>query len=439
MKFLTELSIEGYTDTTSLYRVLGGVRLARQLDDWLKAYLAYTAPLEAPDKFHFWAGVSAVAGALRRRVWIDMGLFQWTPNFYIIFVAPPGIVSKSTTLSVSMKFLREVKDVHFGPDAVTWQALTQALAAAKIEYPINGLMYPMSCITIASSEFGTFLNPHDSAMMSVLTDLWDGKTGAWEKHTKTSGSDKVINPWINMAACTTPGWLEGNFPEHLIGEGFTSRCIFVYAEEKRRLVAYPQKELPDDFKELERGLKHDIQQIGKLGGSFGLTDEAFAFGQQWYEDHYGSIKKEFRTKQLAGYLARKQTMIHKLAMILTASFSDELIIHRQELEKASNIITSLEKDMPKVFSGISAAGDARATLLVLDILRAHGQMAKRELYRQVSSQLGFQEFANAMEGAIFTGWVKLINTTYHYVPDKEPDPGTESPARAAADSSGTGS
>jgi len=65
----------------------------RLLENWLKSYMHYSSFSEAPDKMHFWVGVSTIAGALRRRVWIDQGYFQWTPNFYIVFVSPPGIVS----------------------------------------------------------------------------------------------------------------------------------------------------------------------------------------------------------------------------------------------------------------------------------------------------------------------------------------------------------
>jgi hypothetical protein len=78
-------------------------------------------------------------------------------------------------------------------------------------------------------------------MVDLLVSLWDGKQGAFEKKTKGSGSDSVENPWINLIACTTPAWIAGNFPEYMIGGGFTSRCIFVYAEKKAKLVAYPSK------------------------------------------------------------------------------------------------------------------------------------------------------------------------------------------------------
>ena len=71
--------------------------MPRHFPDWLSAYVEYTSFSEAPRRMHFWAGVSAIAGALRRRVWFDQFYFQWHPNLYIVFVAPPGIVSKSTT------------------------------------------------------------------------------------------------------------------------------------------------------------------------------------------------------------------------------------------------------------------------------------------------------------------------------------------------------
>ena len=186
--------------------------MSRLLDDWLDTYLKYSSFSEAPDRFHFWVGAWTLAGALRRRVWLEQGYFQWTPNMYLILVAPPGVVSKSTTLSIGANLLRQIQGVKFGPDAITWQALTMALAEANesVQMP-DGAWYPMSCLTIASSEFGTFFNPNDREMVDVLVSLWDGQIGTWEKRTKTQGADTIVNPWINIAACTTPGWIAGSF------------------------------------------------------------------------------------------------------------------------------------------------------------------------------------------------------------------------------------
>ena len=103
----------------------------RNYPNWIDAYLDYSKHSEAPKNFHLWTAVSVIAGALRRHVWLDMKYFQWTPNMYIIFVAPPGIVSKSTTANIGMDLLRQVEGVKFGPDAVTWQALVHELQESK--------------------------------------------------------------------------------------------------------------------------------------------------------------------------------------------------------------------------------------------------------------------------------------------------------------------
>src|SRR5215831_15160014 len=154
--------------------------MPRKFANWLKAYMDYTRDSESPDTFHFWTGVSTIAGALRRRVWIDMRKFQWTPNFYIILVGPPGIATKSTSTRTGMRLLESIQGIHFGPPSITWQKLADSLSEAVEHMKIRGPtgaddFIPMSCITVPVSELGTFLKIEDSALVDVLVDLWDGQ------------------------------------------------------------------------------------------------------------------------------------------------------------------------------------------------------------------------------------------------------------------------
>jgi len=382
--------------------------------------MEYSSFSEAPDKFHFWTAISTLAGALRRRVWIDQAYFQWTPNFYIIFVAPPGIVSKSTTLSIGMRLLRQIPGIHFGPDAVTWQALTESLAnsteevdltpgrtSGKFSMEVN--LQPMSCITIASSEFGTFLNPKDREMVDVLVSLWDGQLGVWEKRTKTSGSDIIANPWINIAACTTPAWIAGNFPDYMIGGGFTSRCVFVYADTKRKLVPYPAAVVPKSFKKMEEDLVHDLEIISTLCGEVKLSEAAQEFGEKWYESHYTSHNAELANSRFAGYLARKQTHIHKIAMVLSAAdkSAKPLIISKRHLEASQEIATSLEADMPRVFAQIGLIGITKHADEVLQLLRSFRKLERRELVRHTFSLMGPDELGKSIESLVGAGYAQM--------------------------------
>lgn len=390
--------------------------MARLLTNWLKEYMQYSSYSEAPDKMHFWVGVSTIAGALRRRVWIEEKYFQWTPNFYIILVAPPGIVSKSTTLSIGMNLLRQLEPIKFGPDAVTWQALIQSLAGATEMVPMpDGSFHAMSCVTIASSEFGTFLNPNDRDMINVLTDLWDGKLGAWKKLTKTQGGDHIENPWINIAACTTPSWIADNFPESAIGGGFTSRCIFVFGRTKRRLVAYPSIEIPDDFDDVRQKLIHDLEAISTLAGRFVLSKPAIAWGTAWYNLHNANRPKNLDNERFLGYLSRKQTHIHKLAIVLSASEKDDLVITKDNLEAANEIVSALELDMPEVFSLIGVQGGAKHSRAVLDIVRREGVIGKSALFKLCFHTMSYKEFDEALTACQSSKQVKIDATwNIHY-------------------------
>jgi hypothetical protein len=386
--------------------------MSRHFPNWLEGYVDYARFGEAPISMLFWTGVCTVAGALRRRVWIDQAYFQWIPNFYIIIVSPPGIVAKSTTASTGMRLLRAVPGVKFGPDVVTWQALAQAFAGALefVQMP-DGMQHGMSSLTVESAELGNFLNPQDREMVDFLVTLWDGRKGAIEKLTKTQGKDVIENPCINLIACTTPAWIEGNFPEYMIGGGFTSRCIFLYTDTKRQYVAYPKLAVPVDFESTQKNLVSDLTQISKLKGEYKMLDETITWGKKWYEEHFASRPKHLDNERFGGYIARKQTHIHKLAMILAASQRDELIITKDDLFASNAIITSLEHDMPKVFDRIGTSLGAKGAVLLLNRVRLYGAagVSRQELYNSMFKELSYNDFQAALESAYESGQIIMEN------------------------------
>lgn len=380
----------------------------RHFPNWISAFMEYASHSEAPKHMHFWTAVSTIAGALRRRVWIDMAYFKWTPCFYIILVAPPGIVSKSTTAGIGMSLLKKVPDIKFGPDVVTWQALVTAFAESTMSFEYQGEFHPMSALTIESSEFGNLLNPSDTEMIDLLVSLWDAKPGAFHKKTKGSGTDLVENPWINLIACTTPSWIAGNFPEYMIGGGFTSRCIFVYAEKKAQLVAYPQQIVPADLLMTAQKLVDDLSHISLITGEYKLSDDAFQWGRAWYEAHHNDKHINLDDERFGGYLARKQTHIHKLAMVLAAAESDTLIITPEHLAVADQMVTDLEPDMQFVFSKIGKSEDAIYAERLIWYVNKRGGCKYQEAYRFVHAHFPkMQDFESIITGAIKSGFLIL--------------------------------
>ena len=383
--------------------------MTRHHSDWLTAFMDYASYGEAPRHMYFWAGVSAVAGCLRRKVWIDQAYFKWYPNFYIVFVAPPGIVSKSTTAGVSMNLLRQVPDIKFGPDVVTWPALVSGFAKAAEGFEYNGDLLTMSAMTLESSEFGNLLNPQDKDMVDLLVSLWDGKQGAFKKETKNSGNDAIENPWINLIACTTPSWIAGNFPEYMIGGGFTSRCIFVYADKKEKYVAYPGLSVPKHLDSLANDLVEDLGHIARtLVGEYRLTPQAIEWGEDWYHRHYTVRSINLEDDRFGGYIARKQTHIHKLAMVLAASSSDSMWLTDEHLQIADQMVTDLEPDMQYVFEKIGKSDLSLYTERLVSYVQARGRIPYHEAYAYVHGHFpSMREFEDVVAGCVKARLLRL--------------------------------
>lgn len=391
--------------------------MPRHFPHWLKAYCNFTAASEAPLDFHFWTGVSTIAGVLRRQVWRDELLYKWTPNFYIVFVGPPGIVTKSTTLSIGYSLLRRVPGVHFGPDSMTWHGLGRKFQEA-VEYKAyrdaqgkdqKVLMSPLTC---SVSELGTFLRPDDKGLISFLTDIWDGKERPFSHVTKDSGEITIDNAWLNVIGATTPMWMSSNFPPELLSEGIGSRVIFVYGEAKRHLTAYPSRVVrPQDYKTTETQLVEDLIHIGKtLVGPYDMTDEAFAWGEAWYQKPKMATSATLASSRYGGYLARKQTHLHKLAMVLAASQRDQLVIEKDDLIAAEDILRNTESSMIRVFENVGIVDEAKHLAEVVAFIRAYKWITVKDLYyNNCHNIMRHIDFEAAIKHALKSGLIEVTS------------------------------
>ena len=390
--------------------------MARHFRNWLDGYLDYTQYSEAPDQFHLWTGIATIAGALRRRTYLDMGYFKWHSNFFICFVAPPGVVSKSTTADIGIRLLKELEEVRIGPSSATWQSLIRDLGNASQDFAItpgpitpNTEFMTMSALTVAASELGTFLDPEDRKSIDTLVNLWDCPDGAWEKSTKGEGLEVVVNPWFQLIGCTTPSWIAENMGNYFIGGGFASRTLFVFADTKRKLVAYPINHIPAGHMELAEHLVSDLKHIAQLVGKYTLTPAALKWGENWYEEHYTQDNILRSDERFGGYFARKQIHIHKTAMIRAASIRDQLVVTEEDLQWAHKQVTALEPSMLRVFGEMNKEEIVRVQASLLRSLQnaPDSRMRKDELFRSFINQFGYITFEEALNALYGAGLIQL--------------------------------
>jgi hypothetical protein len=258
----------------------------------------------------------------------------------------------------------------------------------------------------------------------MLTDMWDGQLTVWKRRTRTTGEVPIENPWINVIGCTTPSWLRKNVPDSMIGGGLVSRMIFVYGEHKSKLVPYPSDVVNREmFTEVETKLVEDLQRIYQIVGEYTITREAKDFGSSWYGDHWdGSRPLHMSSDRFAGYYSRKQTHMHKLAMVIAAAQRDELTITLQDLQSAKQLIDGIEEDMAKVFQSIGLSDTAKNVTELVNYLKNYGELSRQDMLRELCMIMNASEFKEATEVAIAAGHIKtgMVDGKpgYKYTPDQ---------------------
>lgn len=385
----------------------------RHHEDWLKAYMRYSRFSESPDKYHLFCAISTIAGALRRKVWIDQGDFQWTPNFFIFLIGPPGVVQKSTSIDIGYDLLKELPGVYVAPQSGTWQELVQRMSKHSDTVILSGgETFTHSSLTGAIRELGTFLKMDDTAAINALVSLWDGKMGGWDHATKGKGSDIIYNPWINLIGGATDSWVRENLDHYFIGGGMASRSLFIYANKKRHLTALPAKarrEAGFDRNDARIKLLEDLATISELKGDFYLTEPAELWMEQWYTAlNSEETVKRYQQMRLGDYFARRQTHLSKLAIILSAAQSDSKQVTEVHLQTAEIILNEAEADMAYLFGLVGMADDAKHVQAILTLCQGAGTISKATLWRCLMNQIGdYGRFEKALLSASRAGYIFL--------------------------------
>jgi len=324
--------------------------MGRRCKDFLETHLQYTAQAESPTSYHLWSGISVLAAAVRRQVWIDMGFFKLYPNMYIVLVGPPA-ARKGTAMDIAIKIASDISDINVSADSITREALIRAIASSETAVTTpGGGVYVHSSVTIFSKELSVFLGSGNHDLLSLLTDLFDSHD-KWEYRTKNKGIDTLHNLWVNILAASTPNWLVnsisgGSGPRSMsaISGGFTSRVVFVVEDGVRH--HNPMPSLSPEEKRLRDNLKHDLEHISTTFGEFHLSNDAKKFYSDWYKTRY---ETSIQDQRFEGYVARKHVHLLKLSTLCAISANRDHVVTLADMDRALAYLNALEDKMPDAF------------------------------------------------------------------------------------------
>lgn len=360
--------------------------MPRELSSWLDSYLEYTDNSESPLSYHTWCGLSVIAGALQRRVYLTWGLGQIIyPNLYVVLIGPAGRTRKGVAIGIAKEFLKGVPGITIVPESSSGRQATIAVmkrAIANFQDPIDGKIKFHCSVTAFSEELSVFLGQGDVAYLSNLTDWYDSKD-EWEYETISRGKESLQGLCLNLCGGTAPDWIQSMLPPEAIGGGFTSRVIFIVEEKKRKIV--PEYTITPEIKELGETLQRDLERIGQLCGEITFTDEAKDLYVKWYIDQDTKLsagQPAVQDPRFASYCERRATHLRKIMMLCSASRGDDLKMAPEDFHKARRLMDDIELNMGKTFGGLGKARYSDETETVMEFIRAIGTTTRKAILQR---------------------------------------------------------
>lgn len=301
--------------------------------------MEYTYESESPDSYHIWCSLSALSSVVRRNVWISQGLYTLYPNLYVALVGPPGRTAKSTAISLARRIVDKVPNISFGPNSCSREELVKQMAASVLDNKC--------CMTVYSSELSSFLTTSGIDMIQFLVDIYDCDyhDKGWQHAVRSDKYGIIVNPCLNFIFGTTPTYIADSMPANVVGHGFTARTIFVYGEKERKINPRPKE--PDPV--FVKALVTDLQHIATVTGEFSWTTEGQDAYDDFYRKLYDAIPADYR---MEGYHFRKRIHLLKIAMLISLSERDDLMLDPLVISKAKEFLDDIEKPMAKTFSAV---------------------------------------------------------------------------------------
>jgi len=313
-----------------------------------------TTHLSSPPIFRKWAALSAIAGALERKVWVRTMGSNLYPNMYVVLVAPPGVGKTEVTWRVR-SLLKDLDTHHVASSSVTKASMMDELAEAVRRFlTAEGGVLSFNSLSLVVNELGVLLPGYDTEFMNALTDLWDCKDYSEKRrHSQNKEPIDIKHTQLNMLAACTPSYLQETLPTGAWDQGFISRTMLIYSGDRQLRSLFEESHVNEDILEQSKDM---ITHIAGLYGELKFTKESAELIDQF---HLSGGEPAPDHPKLVSYKIRRTVHLLKLCQLCSISRSDDLVIEKQDFQRASDFLFEAEAHMPEIFKAMSQGGTGK--------------------------------------------------------------------------------
>jgi len=237
---------------------------------------------------------------------------------------------------------------------VECKRMVQRLPEAPLEY---------HSMFVMADELSAFMDEYKVEMIGGLTTFYDVETLPYGQHRRSKDIRiKIKRPQLNMLVGSTPSNLIKFIPEIAWDQGFTSRVILVFSDERPigDIFDNPSRELPGD-------MLHDIKSINTLVGEFRAEVDYKREVNAWRK---AGLPFVLNHPKLVHYNTRRLAHLLKLSMVASVNRGDSLVLTLADFETAKQWLVEVEGYMPEIFRAGALGADSRAMDEILHYVKA---------------------------------------------------------------------
>ena len=340
------------------------------MSNFIQNFLTYAEGCETPELYDLWSALATLSSVVSRRVWVDQGYYTIYPNLYTVLVGAPG-GRKTTSMNMCKDMLRELGTIPFAATCMTKEALCRYMSTQctkSFTIPNSDKLKQYTPITLCLTELSHFLGANSAHMIDFLTTIYDQEV--YDAKTKNKGDDIIPGPYLTVLACTTPSNITRYLREDVISGGFSRRTLFAFELDEGDPIAFPA--VTPEARQAWAACVDWAKKLDTVAGEFKWDSPATIWFKHWYDELFTSLRthEDIMTR---GYYKSKHIQLLKVAILVALSESMDLVLRKEHLQVALEILDKLEKNLPKVFEGMGRNELAPVAARMVEMLTMAGQ------------------------------------------------------------------
>ena len=386
-------------------------------DSMIDKYITYVkGNTESPLTYHRWCMLTSIGALAGRRAYIKHGFFRCFPNLYTMLIGEPA-ARKSTAIKVVKRLVTASGYRYTSADRTSREKFLIDLAGNDEDEDDDDYssmttrnlwredsesFLPRESFIMAD-EFNDFAGQNAGEFYTTLGNLWDwdDEKLAYKQRFKNSKSISIYQPFITILGGNTPEGLATAFPPEVIGKGFPSRVLFIYAQRTGVKITWPKPPAEHSTNEL-------ISCFAALAAlpttEYTFTSDAISLLDKIYQAQEDMDDIRFR-----GYSNRRFTQLLKLCLIHALAEQDKYINESHVLRANTTLVLS-EIYMPYAMGEFGKSRTSDINHKVLELIRASREpMTLGRLWAHLSNDLEKQsQLSDILQGLVCAKKIQLV-------------------------------